>query len=91
MAVKVISLAQVICDDCGKSIMLESWRDAAKLGWAVPNDGAFQKCNVCIVKYKEKIFREAKLAEIADKRPLEIDKGALSRPAEGMCNGQKHE
>ena len=76
MAIKVISLNQVICDDCGKSIMLEKWRDATKLGWAVPNDGAFQKCDVCADKYKEKIFREAKLVEIANKCPLVNSSGA---------------
>ena len=70
MAIKCINLAQVICDDCGKSILLEKWQEAAKLGWAAPIDGAFQRCPVCSEKYIEKIFREAKLTKIVKECPL---------------------
>lgn len=70
MAIKCIQLVQVICDDCGKSIFLEKWRDAAKLGWAAPIDGGMQKCPPCLEKYKDKIFAEAKMIAISKKCPL---------------------
>lgn len=73
MAIKCIQLVQVICDDCGKSIMLEKWQDARKLDWAAPIDGAFQRCPECSKKYKDKIFQEAKLAQIAKECPLTKD------------------
>ena len=63
--IKGIQLIQIMCDSCRKSIFLEHWKDAAKLGWCVPIDGAFQKCPECTKKYKEKLFNEVKLTEIA--------------------------
>ena len=73
MAIKCFNLTQVICDDCGKSVILEKWRDAAKLGWAVPNDGAFQRCLKCTEAHKNRLFQDAKIAQIAQNCPL-IDK-----------------
>ena len=70
MAIKCIKLIQVICDVCGRSIMLDNWQDASKLGWAAPIDGAFQKCPECNKKYVDKIFQEAKLSKIAKECPL---------------------
>ena len=70
MAIKCINLVQVICDDCGKSILLENWQEASKLGWAAPIDGAVQQCPPCLEKYKDKIFAEAKMIEITKKCPI---------------------
>jgi len=56
--IKCLQLIQVICDDCGTSIMLDKWQDAAKLEWTVPIDGAFQKCPKCTKKYISEVFRE---------------------------------
>ena len=70
MAIKCIQLVQVICDDCGKSIMLDKWQDASKLGWAAPIDGAFQRCPECSKKYINKFFQEAILAKIVEDCPL---------------------
>ncbi len=68
--IKMIELVQVICDDCGDSIMLKSWQEASKLDWAAPIDGAFQRCPKCKKCYVDKLFAEAKLHEIAKKCPL---------------------
>lgn len=57
--IKCLQLIQVICDDCGTSIMLKRWQDATKLGWAAPIDGAFQKCPRCAKKYIGMIFQQA--------------------------------
>ena len=70
MAIKCINLVQVICDDCGDSIMLKTWQEAKHLGWAVPCDGAFQRCPSCSKKFTDKIFAEAKLLQIVDKCPI---------------------
>ena len=70
MAIKCINLIQVICDDCGTSIMLETWQEAAKLDWAAPIDGAFQRCPKCTRKYVDGLYREAKLAQIVEQCPL---------------------
>jgi len=70
MAIKCIHLVQVICDDCGKSIFLEGWRDASKLGWEAPCDGAIQRCPSCLEKYKDKLFAQARLLEISKKCPI---------------------
>ena len=70
VAIKCINLIQVICDDCAKTIMLPRWQDAPKLGWIAPIDGAFQRCKECGEKHAERLFAEAKLAEIAKKCPL---------------------
>jgi len=70
MAIKCIQLTQVICDGCGTSIFIKKWQDARKLDWTAPIDGAFQKCPECTKKYTDKIFREAKLAKIAQECPL---------------------
>jgi len=51
MAIKCVNLVQVTCDDCGTMLMLEAWQDAAKLGWAAPIDGAFQRCPECSDKF----------------------------------------
>jgi len=50
--------------------MLENYRDADKLGWCIPIDGAFQKCPDCKKVYKEKLSREVKLIEIFKNCPL---------------------
>lgn len=73
MAIKCINLVQVICDDCDDSIMLKTWQEAKHLGWAVPIDGAFQRCPKCTKAYTNKIFAEAKLAKIAKECPLVQD------------------
>ncbi len=70
MAIKCINLVQVICDDCGTSIMLDTWQAASKLGWDAPIDGAFQRCPVCSEKHTQALFRAAKLQKIADECPL---------------------
>ena len=70
MALKYIHLTQVICDRCGKSIMLMRWQDATKLGWAAPIDGAVQHCPDCNEQHRSKLFAEAKLAQILEKCPL---------------------
>lgn len=77
MSIKCINLVQVICDDCGDSIMLKTWQEAKHLGWCVPCDGAIQQCPKCLKIYKDKIFTEAKLAKIAkiaDECPLVNEK-----------------
>ena len=70
MAIKCINLVQVICDDCGDSIMLKTWQEAKHLGWAFPCAGAHQQCPPCFEKYKNKIFADAKLAKISDNCPI---------------------
>ena len=70
MTLKSINLMQIICDDCGDSIMLKTWQEAKHLGWAVPCDGAVQQCPPCLEKYKNKIFAEAKLARILKQCPI---------------------
>ena len=71
--IKCLELIQVICDGCGTSIMLDQWQDAAKLGWAAPIDGAFQRCPKCEEAHKDSIFQEAKLGQIAKQCPFAND------------------
>jgi len=49
--IKCLNLVQVICDDCGETVILKTWQSAKLLGWVVPNDGALQRCPLCSKKY----------------------------------------
>lgn len=65
-----LSLVQVVCDDCRETVILKNWRDAKELGWAVPIDGAFQRCPGCSKKQHDRLFQEAQLAAIIKKCPV---------------------
>ncbi len=70
MTIKCVNLDQVSCDDCNEIILIKKWPDARKLGWAVPNDGAFQRCPACTKKYLDNLMLEIKIKKIADECPL---------------------
>lgn len=65
-----LNLVQVVCDDCHETVLLKNWQDAKKLDWAVPNDGAFQRCPECSKKHVDKLFQEAQVAAIVKKCPI---------------------
>jgi len=69
MAIRCINVVQVVCDLCGKTIFLERWQDAAKLGWCAPCDGMFQWCPKCLEKERAKMFAEAAAAVGGEEKP----------------------
>ena len=66
-----LNLVQVVCDDCKQeTVILKQWQHASKLGWAVPIDGACQRCPGCSKKWHDKLFQDAKLATIVKECPI---------------------
>ncbi len=76
----------VKCDRCKEMLMLKHWQDARKLGWIVPNDGAFQYCPKCNEARTKKMFQEAKLSKIADECPLVNDTEQQDSRLRKLCN-----
>ncbi len=65
-----LNLVQVVCDDCPATVILEEWQHARKLGWTVPNDGAFQRCPKCSQKHHDKLSQEVQIAAIIKQCPI---------------------
>ena len=47
MAIRHVTVAEVECQRCKKTLLVKKWTDARDHGWAVPADGHLQLCPLC--------------------------------------------